>query len=391
MMEDAAAQATEWHWLWDAYIAGVDVATIAAVFLLNDRFPGNALAAAVLLAGLLVWVLTFGRGVPRVGELTWRTVTFVAVAVALLMLAIWCSRIAVGAIPAIYPVIFSALPVGTAIAVSTAVNLTPLAIALAVERSRAPDIPVGVAITLIGVVAGPLIGIMVVTETRQRARLTAVVAELEATRAEADRLSRATGAAAERERLAREIHDTLAQGFTSIVALAQAVEAELKTDHGAASRHVELIRTTARENLAEARMMVTDLTPAALDDGSLAAAIQRQGDRLTAEIGVAVSMTADPNVPRLGMAAEVVLLRAAQEAFANIRKHAQASAVRVDLSTVDHGIRLLLADNGIGLSDDHAEGFGLRGMKARVAQVGGTMSVSRTPGGGVTIEVKVPT
>jgi signal transduction histidine kinase len=390
-MDHGVARVGEWHWLWDAYIAGVCVAAIAAVFLLSTRFPGNAPAAAVLLAGVAVWALTFGHYTSRSGELSRRTVTFVAVTVALFVLAMWFSRLALVALPATYPVIFSALPLGTAIAVSTAVALTPLAVALAVEGPRAPYILVGVAITLVVVVASPLIGTMVVTATRQRARLAAMIGELEATRAEAERLSHAAGAAAERERLAREIHDTLAQGFTSIVALAQSVEAELETDLRAASRHLELIRTSAKDNLAEARAMVTDLTPAVLHKDSLFAAIQRQGDQLAAETAIAVSMSADPNVPRLAMAAEVVLLRVVQETFANIGKHAQASAVRVELSTVDHDVRLLMADNGIGLSGDHAEGFGLRGMKARVAQVGGKMTMSPTSGGGVTIEVKVPT
>ena len=146
--------------------------------------------------------------------------------------------------------------------------------------------PVAVADTLVGVVAAPVIGTVIVTSVRQRERLAALVAELAATRAESARLSREAGAAAERERLAREIHDTLAQGFTSIVALAQAIEPELESDTAAAKRHVELIRSTARENLAEARAMVAELTPTALHDGSLPAAIERQCDRLSAENGI---------------------------------------------------------------------------------------------------------
>ncbi|ORV99014.1 sensor histidine kinase [Mycobacterium kyorinense] len=389
-MNDGAARATEWHWLWDAYIAGVCITAIAAVFLLNDRFTGKPPVAAALLAGIAVWALTFGRGVPRSGETTWRTTTFVAVAVTLLVLAMWFSIVAVAAIPAIYPIVFSALPLWTAIAATTAINFIPLAIALIVEGPHTPDIAVGVAITLIGVVAAPVIGTMIVTATRQRARLATVVAELAATRAEAERLSRAAGISAERERLAREIHDTLAQGFTSIVALAQVVETELETDPGAASRHVELIHTTARENLAEARGMVADLTPADLEQGSLAAAIQRQCDKLSAETGTAVSMSADRDLPALEMAKDVVLLRAAQEGLTNIRKHAQATVVRVQLTASAGNIRLCLSDNGIGLTGDHADGFGLRGMKARVTQVGGTMTVSPAPGGGTVIQIDVP-
>jgi signal transduction histidine kinase len=390
-MDHGAAQASEWHWLWDVYITGACAAAIVVVFLLNGRFPGNAPAAAALLGCIVGWVLTVGRRVPRSGEVSWRTATFVAVPVTMLIIAMWFSQVAIAAIPAVYPIIFSALPLVTAIVVTTAVNLTPLAVDVAIEGWRSPNFVPVVAMTLIGVIIAPLIGTMVVTATRQRTKLAVLVAELEANRAETERLSQAAGVSAERERLAREIHDTLAQGFTSIVALTRAVELKLPPDSAAARRHVELIRATARENLAEARVMVTDLTPEALGEASLLAAIRRQCDRLTAATDIAVSMSAEPNLPALGMAADVALLRITQEAFANIDKHAQASVVQLELCVADGGVRLSLIDNGIGLPDDHTEGFGLRGMRARVSQVGGTMTVSPTPGGGLTIQVAVPT
>jgi len=388
-MADGTTQANEWHWVWDAYVVGVCATAIVAVFLLNDRIPGNAPAAAALLAGVVAWELTVGRGVSRVGALNERTATFVAVVLVMSILAVWFSRVAVVAVPAIYPIIFSALPMLTAIVVTTAFTVTPLAITLAEQGFRAPEIPLAVAITLLGVVAAPLIGVMVVTATRQRFQLAAVVSELEATRAESARLSREAGVAAERERLAHEIHDTLAQGFTSIVALAQAVQAELDTNPAAACQHIELIGSTARENLAEARVMVAGLTPTALDEGSLAAAIRRQCDRLAAETGIAVHVSVD-DVPALGMATDVVLLRATQATFANVRKHSHATDVDVRVATIAGHVRLSLQDNGIGLNGTHVEGFGLRGMRSRVAQVGGAMSVSPTPGGGLTVTIEVP-
>jgi len=377
--------ASDWHWLWEVYIAGLCLAAIAAVVLLNDHVPGNVPVAVAALAGIVACVLAMGRRIIRAPEFNWGTLVFVATVLGLWVIALWASPIAVAAVPALYPLVFSTLPLTPALVVTTAVNVTPLTLTLLTQGTRAPYLPLAVAITLIGVIASPVIGTVIMTSIRQRKKLAILVGELEATRAESARLSRQSGAAAERERLALEIHDTLAQGFTSIVALAQAVEAEMDTDPAAASRHVELIRATARENLAEARVMVTDLAPAALDDSSLPAAIRRLADRLAAETGIAVAVDTGRELPALGMAADVVLLRAAQEAIANVRK------VRVELSATEHGIRFSVADNGVGLTDDHAEGFGLRGMRARVAQVGGTMSVSPTPGGGVTVEVEVPT
>ncbi|PXX08198.1 sensor histidine kinase [Mycolicibacterium moriokaense] len=389
-MSQGARKADDWHWLWDVYIVGGCLVGMAAVVLLNDRTPGNMPLAIAALTGIILCTVTFGRRVIGTKELAWPAVVFVGLVVGLFVLGVWAATATVAAIPAMYPLVFATLPLPAALAVSMAVTVTPLLIALAIHGTTWPNMPVAVAVTLVGVVAAPVIGTVIVTQVRQREKLAKLVSELAATRAESARLSREAGAAAERERLAREIHDTLAQGFTSIVALAQAIEPELESDTTAAKRHVELIRSTARENLAEARAMVAELTPTALHDGSLPAALERQCDRLSAENGIRASLRIDGELPPLGMATDVVLLRTAQEAFTNIRKHSQANEVAVALSPVECGVRLSIADNGIGLTDGHADGFGLRGMRARATQVGGTISVSPTPGGGTTVTVEVP-
>jgi signal transduction histidine kinase len=383
-------RADDWHWLWEAYVVGMCVAAAAAVVMLDHRFPGDVPVAVTALAGIVVCVLAFGRRVIRENEFSWGTVLFLAAVIGLWVVALSASSVAVAAVPAIYPLVFATLPLPAALVVTTAVNLMPLSFALVFAAPGWPNLPLAVAITLIGLIAAPVIGTAIMTSIRQREKLAAVVTELAASRAESARLSREAGAAAERERLAREIHDTLAQGFTSIVALAQAVEPELDADTDAARRHVELIRSTARENLAEARAMVAELTPTALHDGSLCAAIQRQCERLSAENGIAATLHVDGEIPPLSTTTDVVLLRAAQETFANIRKHSAASAVTVTLAPVESGVRLSVADNGVGLADKHTEGFGLRGMRARATQVGGTMSATPTPGGGTTVTVEVP-
>ena len=389
-MGQGARHAEDWHWLWNVYIVGGCLVGVAAVFLLNDRVPGNIALATATLTGIVLCTLTFGRRVIGAKEFTWQAAAFVAAVAGLFVLGLWAASATVAAIPAIYPLIFATLPLPAALAVSMAITLTPLLITVVQHGTDWPNLPVAIACTLVGVVAAPVIGTVIVTSVKQRARLATLVEELAASRAESARLSREAGAAAERERLAREIHDTLAQGFTSIVALAQAVEPELDADTDAARRHVELIRSTARENLAEARAMVTELTPTALHDGSLSAAIQRQCERLSAESGISATLRVDGELPILGVPIDVVLLRAAQEAFANIRKHSAASAVTVSLSAVGSGVRMSVADNGVGLFDGHTEGFGLRGLRARATQVGGTLTVTPTPGGGTTVTVEVP-
>lgn len=390
MSAEQPLSTNEWHWLWEAYIVGLCSAAIAGVVLLNHRFAGNVAVAAAALAGIMLCVVTLGRRLIRAGERDWRSYAFVGTVAALWLIALCASPAAVAALPALYPLAFITLSLPTALVVTTVLNLTPLALALLTEGPHASDLRLAVAITLVGVVASPVIGTVVVTTIRQRARLAALVAELAHSRDETARLSQQAGAAAERERLARDIHDTLAQGFTSIVASAQAVEAVLDTNPKEAKRRVALICETARENLAEARVMVAGLSPPALGDNSLANAIARQAQRLAAQTGIAVTVAADPDLPALGMATDVVLLRGTQEALANVGKHANASAVRIELGAIDGYVRLTVADNGVGLAGPYSEGFGLRGMRARAEQVGGHMSVSMTPGSGLTVQIEVP-
>ncbi|MGV9803762.1 sensor histidine kinase [Mycobacterium sp. NPDC003449] len=390
-----AGEPADWHWMWETYVCGLCIAAIVAVVLLRPTVGGNVPVACGALGAMVLIVLLLGRNIIRdahsiTGPVRARTAAFLAAMIGLWQVALVAAGPAVAAIPALYPLIFATLPLAAALTLTFLVTLAPLALAVAVHGPHWPHLLPVAAVTLVGAVAAPIIGTTIMTTMRQRQQLTETVAELAASRAETARLSMQAGVAAERERLAREIHDTLAQGFTSIVALAQAVQAEVDSDPTAAAQHIELIRSTARDNLAEARTMVTRLTPAALEAGSLSAALRRQCDDLAAETGIAVDMQIDADLPPLGMAADVVLLRSAQEAMSNVRRHANASELRVRLQPAPAGVRLSLSDNGIGLRPDHVDGFGLRGMRARLAQVGGTLTVSTPDGGGLRIVVAVP-
>ncbi len=177
-------------------------------------------------------------------------------------------------------------------------------------------------------------------------------------------LSHEAGVAAERERLSAEIHDTLAQGFTSIVTLVQAARA----DPARADDHLDLALRTARENLAESRALVAALAPAALE-GTLADALRRQVERV-ADFGVRAEF-AERGAGVVPRAVEVVLLRAAQEALTNARRH--AARVRVELDVLPDSVRLTVRDDGPGYRGA-PEGFGLRGMRARLEQVGGMLT-----------------
>lgn len=205
---------------------------------------------------------------------------------------------------------------------------------------------------------------------------------------------RDAGVASERERLSREIHDTIAQSLTSLVLLAQRTRAELDQLPGeteAAIDSVELIESTARDALTETRSLVAVLAPLPALESGLADVLRRLGARFERETGVRVTIAIDVSaVPR---DLEVVLLRCVQEGLANVRKHADAAAVSIRLDEQHGGLRLHLSDDGRGIGEQaerSSGGFGLAGMRDRLAMVGGTLTVDRAHTGGTTLLVTIP-
>jgi len=245
---------------------------------------------------------------------------------------------------------------------------------------------------LIAAAFATLLGLWVTYIAEQSEERAELLAQLGAAQDELARTSHDAGVMAERERLAREIHDTLAQGFTSIVMLAQTAEAELVDGASAgATERVRLIETTARDNLAEARALVAAFAPAGLTDATLREALDRLASRFTAETGIAVEVEHPAQELVLGRAHEVVVLRVAQESLTNVRRHAAASSARVRLSVgADGGAQLEIADDGRGIDPAHAEGFGLRGMRDRVDATGGRIEVGSPVSGGTVVRVQLP-
>jgi signal transduction histidine kinase len=218
---------------------------------------------------------------------------------------------------------------------------------------------------------------------------------------EARRTGRETGLLDERQRLAREIHDTLAQGFTGIITnltAAQMAQPPVAAD-ASSTRHLRDAERIARESLAEARRLVWALRPESLDRRSLSEALRRLAEEWSEETGVqahaATTGTPRPLLPET----EVALLRTAQEALTNIRKHAQASRVNVTLSYMDDRVALDVVDDGVGF--DHARmkssveahgagGFGLVAMRERIEQLGGALVVESAPGEGTALAAELP-
>lgn len=202
-------------------------------------------------------------------------------------------------------------------------------------------------------------------------------------------VSRDAGAASERERLAREIHDTIAQELTGLVMIAQRARRELQAhDAPAAAEQLDILENGARHALAETRALVAASAPVGLDEAGIARALHRLAERFGRETGVTVTVTASS--VDLDRDIEVVLLRCAQESLANVRKHAGATRVELGLEATPEHVTLRVTDDGSGFDPAAARtGFGLSGMRERLALVSGSLAISSTQDG-TTVAVSLP-
>ncbi|HWD02321.1 MAG TPA: sensor histidine kinase [Amycolatopsis sp.] len=378
------------YWVWEVLFAVAFVAT-ALLVLFDDVATAEKVVAETALVALALGYLVAGRRIMRTEGHPVARAWAAGVLSVLVATAMFADTTSAFVLFMACPMVFMLLEIRPGVILTTVLILLEPASAVVRNGWHDPSLSILLPMTAILVVFSVLAGKFTTDVIKQSTARAELINQLEDSQAEVARLSREAGTAAERERLAREIHDTLAQGFTSIVTLAQAIESELDTDPGAARKHLELASRTARENLAEARAMVAALAPSDLAAGSLTDAVRRAADRLADEAGLHVECEVDGVLPQLPTAAEVVLLRGAQEALANVRKHAGAATVRVGLSAVDGAVRLRVHDDGCGFNPEHpTEGFGLRGMRSRAEQVGGRLSVCRGARGGTELELEVP-
>lgn len=368
---------------WHAAAAAMLGIAGAVVLLGSGRAPW--VAGGMLAAIAVGYALNGARGATRGG----RSRPY------LLVLTV-CLGVAFSVDPALDFVLFLAFPQmwlltddwreGAVWTVALATSAT-----LGLAAGRGPGAGPEVAVSLgVSVAFSCLLGIWiskVIDQSRERAGL---ITELEAARAQLAAAHHDAGVAAERARLARDIHDTLAQGFTSIVLLSQA--AATTADERTRPR-IAQIEESAREGLAESRTLVAALTPVALSDAGLAEALHRLAARVSRESGVAISVDVDEaSLTGLTRSEEVVLLRAAQEALSNVRRHAAARSALVRLDRGPDGVQLEVVDDGVGLPADPGAGggYGLTGMRLRAEEAGGRLDLTGAPGGGTRLRVALP-
>jgi signal transduction histidine kinase len=195
--------------------------------------------------------------------------------------------------------------------------------------------------------------------------------------------------ARERNRLAREVHDTLGHHLTALVVQLEIVAQLFTADPPRAQSAAAQARALAAEGLAEVRRSVAALRPSPLEDRPLADAIRQLTDTAR-DAGLLATLSVAGEVRPLAPEVEAALYRAAQEALTNVRKHAHASAVAVQLVYQPQAVQLQVADNGTGRTVGGAEGVGLRGLRERAALLGGSARAEAGAGGGFVVEVALP-
>ena len=380
---------SESRW-WDAVVPIVAAAIVAPVLILSDLdVLGRALVAASA-ALLIVAYFGFGRRLRQRGSTPLAVVFVILLAISI--------GVGVAAAPFIamlqtlaYPLVWVSVDTRRGgVLGSVAIGFGVFIGFVAHGGFTIESLWEGILSAGLAVVFATALGLWISSIAEygeERARL---VTELTEAQSQVEALSRDRGAAEERERIARDIHDTLAQTLAGLVLLSERAGRQARDGRtDAAAEAIATIEQTAREALAESRALVARMAAVPADD-ALAAAIERLAARFRAEVGLAIDVEVAAGVD-LDREQQVVLLRCLQEALANVRKHARATLVVVTVAPHGEGIGMTVRDDGVGFDPSAARtGFGLDGISDRATLAGGSVEVDSVPGRGSVLTILLP-
>ena len=377
---------------WSLFYLLATVGTVLLVVANPTGSTADTATSAVLVVVLqaLYWLLAQPRraGIRANSRLAW---IFAALSLLLFTASALLNPWAALLLFALTPQIFVLLTPRPATLVILALNVLPLIGRLLTESPTARQIIQDAGQTAFVITFSLFFAARILSISKQNEERRRLIEELREREAEVAALSAARGAEAERARISRELHDTLAQGFASIVTLGHAVQGELESDPADARRHVELITETTRENLAESRRIIAALGPSRLDGASLSEAVQRTVDSWREATGGDVRLEISGQPSATAPAVEVVAIRLVQESLENVRKHAHAPQVSVRLSYADNELEVSVQDGGIGFDPAAVRtGYGLSGMRARVGEIGGDLALTSAPGQGTVVRATLP-
>lgn len=371
------------------------VLTLASVvrYLQNHRFDDRAgwvLAGAGL---LLVGYAVYGQ-VPWRRRPWWPALWCAALVLAWAALVVAAPSFAWCAVTLAF-VALRVLPFPVAVTVVVVMVLTVTAAWTSMRDGLDPTVFAGPAcVAVLSVTAYRALD----QQARARQRL---LEDLRDTQGELAEAQHRAGAAAERARLSRDIHDSVAQGLSSINLLLQAAEQDWDDRPAAARRHVGHAARTARHSLDDVRRVVRDLAPPELAEDAggstaLPEALREAAVRTAQQSGVAVEVAVHGEAVPLPAEVATALLRTARGALANVVEHARATHARATLTYQRGSVLLDVVDDGRGFDPSAVpaaggdRGHGLAGIRSRITTLGGEVAVESTPGEGTALAVSLP-
>jgi signal transduction histidine kinase len=387
--------AERWNWVWHVISLTALVWTMLLMFSTDDLGRSERFLLLALYAALVLWYsVQIVVPVPRFRCNLYLSIPYFAV-----LLAIWAALVRVSPenlmlIAMLAPSIYSRLPIRWAMIASAVIGI------LSVVMRLQPGQAFGAEIILIGLLVGlgmiPM-GLYIDSIARQSSERRRLIEELSTAKESLAQAERQAGALGERQRLSHEIHDRLAQGYTSIVMQLETADALFDTDTASARRSLLEARDAARSSLEETRSLIWALRPdlekpLPLAQRALPDAVKRlstvweEANHLPVEIRVTGEEVEIPTQ------LEAMLLRAVREALNNVARHAGASEVSITLSYMDDVIALDVQDNGQGVQPNGSSGggFGLQSLRQSVEQAGGEMTLESTAGEGTTLGIVLP-
>ncbi|MCR2783793.1 MULTISPECIES: histidine kinase [unclassified Microbacterium] len=378
---------------WDIAILGAGIiVAVFAVLIYNEGTPGEQAVsigsvAAVVLAYLLLARHEIGEDPP-----TWRVPVFIVAVSVAVGIGVSVNPFLAMLQTIIYPLVWMITANNRQAIVGSALPALTILVGFAAgEDFSAGGWASGLVTAGFSLLFAVVFGLWIASiadSAEERGRL---LAELTSAQDAVQALSRDRGAAQERERMAREIHDTLAQTLAGLVLIAERAGGQYRSGKAdAAMQSIATVEAVAREALAEARALVAR-TAAVPAEAAFDAALERLVERFRAEAGLQIDLDSalDADVDR---DAQVVMLRCVQEALANVRKHADAARASVRVAAMDGTVVLEVIDDGRGFDPlAPRSGFGLDGMAERIALAGGALDIQARPGGGAALRVTLPT
>jgi signal transduction histidine kinase len=376
----------QWDWVWHFSAYGLLILNI--IFVYNSEPRITTFSFFLILSALLgLWYIPFVYiSTRRIWENPKRSALYLVPG-----WAIWGSLISLTAdslllIGIFFPLVFSRFPVRWSIGITIFQTLGVyfLYIMLYPTEQWLLILMILLGLLLILTIMGTFIS-SIIRQSTDRQRL---INELTRSRANLMKVEREAGRLTERQRLARDIHDTLAQHFTSII---MHLSAAKYSNPESVQSEVRQAEGAAREGLAEIRRIVWDMQPEQIEKASLVDAVEELAARWSAETSVLVKMRVT-GIPRsLPSSAETALLRITQEAMHNITKHAQAKNVNITISFMEDLFVMDIADDGLGFDPSKAtNGFGMKTMRDRIEELSGTFTLESERGRGTAIAVSLP-